>query len=122
MASLDERMADLEALTDKHAAAVAALRTDIGGLRLELRTDIAALRGDMATLRGDMALRSETVELRRELAGVRAEMATRSEISDLRGEMNHRFDAMDQKFIWLTGTQVATLLAVVGVLAGALLR
>jgi len=122
VASLDERVTNLEALTDKHAAAVAAVRTDIADLRLELRTEIAALRGDMATLRGDMALRSETVELRRDFAGVRAEMATRSEINDLRGEMNRRFDAMDQKFIWLTGTQVATLLAVVGILAGALLR
>ena len=95
MASLDERVANLEAQTDTHAIAVTALRADIADLRVELRTQIAAIRG---------------------------EMALRSEVSELRGEMNRRFDAMDQKFTWLTGTQVATLLAVVGILAGALFR
>jgi hypothetical protein len=69
-------------------------------LRTELRADMADLRHDM--MAGDAALRSE--------------------ITGLRGEMARRFDMMDQKFIWLAGTQVATLLAVIGVLAGALFR
>jgi len=49
-------------------------------------------------------------------------MALRSEVNELRSDMNRRFDAMDRKFMWLTGTQVATPLAVVGILAGALFR
>ncbi len=48
--------------------------------------------------------------------------AFRGEVHELRTEMNRRFDMMDQKFVWLVGTQIATLLAVVGVLAGALYR
>lgn len=59
------------------------------------------------------ALRAETREEFR---------AVRSEIADLRADMNRRFDMMDQKFTWFVGTQIATLLAVVGVLAGALYR
>lgn len=118
MASLEERVANLEAQTDKYVAAVAALRTDFAGLRLELRTEIA-------TLRGDMALRSETVELRRELAAVRGQMATRTDIADLRretgdlrGEMNRRFDLMDQKFVWVVGIMVSGFIAVIGALVG----
>lgn len=125
MASLDERVANLEAQTDKHAVAVAALRGDIGDLRVDLRTEIAALRGDMATLRGDMALRSETVELRRELAATRGEMATRTDVADLRremgdlrSEMNRRFDLMDQKFVWVVGIMVSGFIAVIGALVG----
>jgi hypothetical protein len=53
---------------------------------------------------------------------ITAGAALRVEINELRADMNRRFDMMDQKFTWFVGTQIATLLAVVGVLAGALYR
>jgi hypothetical protein len=66
------------------------------------------------------AVRSEIADLRRDmLAG---DAALRVEINELRADMDRRFDMMDQKFTWFVGTQIATLLAVVGVLAGALYR
>jgi len=59
----------------------------------------------------------------RSVDDLRADMrAFRGEFHELRTEMNRRFDLIDQRFIWLVGTQVATLIAVVGVLAGALYR
>ena len=68
-----------------------------------------------------------TDRLQQEVTNLRGEMhgefrAVRSEIADLRADMNRRFDMMDQKFTWFVGSQIATLLAVVGVLAGALYR
>jgi hypothetical protein len=36
--------------------------------------------------------------------------------------MNERFIAMDQKFTWLVGMQVASLVAVVGALVGSYYR
>ena len=78
----------------------------MGALRTELRTEMGALRTEMTDLRRDM---------------VAGDAALRGEINELRGEMGRRFDVMDQKFLWLAGTQVATL-AVIGVLAGALYR
>lgn len=106
MANLEERVTILEAHADKHTVAVEALRAEIADLRVELRTEIAAIRGEMP-------LRSDLTTLRAELRG---------EITELRAEMSRRFDGMDHEFIWLAGTQVATLLAVIGVLAGALYR
>ena len=99
-ASLEERVSIVEASSDTHARAIDGLRGEMAVLRTELRAEIADLRRDM--MAGDAALRSE--------------------ITEFRGEMARRFDMVDQKFIWLAGTQVATLLAVVGVLAGALFR
>ena len=71
----------------------AELRGDMSALRTELRGDMAALRTD---LRGDMA-------------GFRTDL----------GDLSRRTDRF---FIWLAGTQVATLLAVMGVLVGILYR
>jgi len=96
VASLEERVTIVEAQSDAHARA-------IDGLRIEM----AAMRTEMADLRRDM---------------VAGDAALRSEITELRGEMSRRFDMMDQKFLWLAGTQVGILLAVVGALAGALYR
>ena len=46
--------------------------------------------------------------------------------AELQGQMNQRFDAVDQKidrhFTWLVGIQVAVLVAVVGALAGSYYR
>ncbi|MBI3047056.1 MAG: hypothetical protein HYY76_01975 [Acidobacteria bacterium] len=109
MATLEERVAVVETQSDAHARAIEGLRAELAAVRSEMatRNDIAALRAEMADLRRDM------------MAG---DAALRAEITELRADMNRRFDVMDQKFLWLAGTQVATLLAVVGVLAGALYR
>lgn len=122
MANLDERVANLEAQTDKHALAVEALRTDIADLRVEVRTDIAGIRSDMA-------LRSETAELRREVAAVRdgmAGMATRSDLTELRNEMSRRFEIIDAKvdrhFVWLMGMMVTGFITVIGALVGVVYR
>ena len=46
--------------------------------------------------------------------------------ADLQGQMNQRFDAVDQKvdrhFTWLVGIQVAVLVAAVGALVGSYFR
>jgi VIT1/CCC1 family predicted Fe2+/Mn2+ transporter len=118
VASLNERVTNLESQSDKHAATIAALRTDIADLRLELRTDLAAVRGEMATLRGDMALRSETAELRREIAGVRGDMATRTDIADVRREIADLRAEVRGQFLWLAGAMITGFVAVIGALIG----
>lgn len=125
MANLEERVNIVEARSDAHARAIdgvgseiRALRTEMGALQTELRTEMGALRTELRTEMG--TLRTEMTDLRRDM--VAGDAALRSEITELRGEMSGRFDVMDQKFMWLAGTQVATLLAVIGVLAGALYR
>lgn len=108
----------------------------LADLRVELRTSVAELRTDIAAVRGDMMHRSEMTEMRREMAdlrkeigGVRSDMAHRSDVADFRGEMadlrrdmNERFVAVDQKFTWLGGIQVAGLIAVIGALVGSYYR
>jgi len=66
---------------------------------------------------------AHTEALIRTVDGIHADIADiRAELRGMRADMNQRFDMMDQKFVWLVGAQVATLIAVVGVLAGALYR
>jgi hypothetical protein len=52
------------------------LRTEISGVRTELKSDVASLRGEIASLRG---------ELKGDIADVRLEIA------ELRTEMHHMF-------------------------------
>lgn len=70
---------------------------------------IEAMQKDIAAIRADMA-----------------NMATRADVAALRTELKAEIGAlsvrMDRLFIWLAGTQVATLLAVIGLLAGVLYR
>lgn len=63
-------------------------------------------------------VRTTFAELRTEIA----QMVHRSEFMDFRREMNERFLAMDQKFMWLVGIQVAGLVAVIGALVGSYYR
>ncbi len=95
MANLEERVAIVEAQADRHATAIEGLRSDMSSLRVELRTEIAA---------------------------VRSEMALRSEMTEFRAEVRELARRWDRFFLWLAGTQVATLLAVIGVLMGILYR
>lgn len=89
---------------------------------------MASLEERVATVEGQTDGHTLAIDrLQQEVTNLRGEMhaefrAVRSEIADLRTDMNRRFDMMDQKFTWFVGTQLATLLAVVGVLAGALYR
>ena len=129
MADLDERISFMEAQSDAHARAIDGLRREVAAVRSDMatRAEMGALRAEMGALRTEMATRAEMAALRAEVADLRRDMmagdaALRSEIAGLRDEMGRRFDVMDQRFMWLAGTQVATLLAVVGVLAGALYR
>lgn len=118
MGSLEERVTIVEAQADAHTRAIDALRQDLAEFRVEARTDTASLRSE---LRSEIAaVRAEVADLRRDMMA--GDAALRVEINELRADMNRRFDMMDQKFTWFVGTQVVTLLAVVGVLAGALYR
>jgi fatty acid desaturase len=54
--------------------------------------------------------------VRQEVHGVR------QEVHDLRQDVTRRFEQVDQRFTWLVGTQVATLVAIIAVLVGALYR
>jgi uncharacterized coiled-coil protein SlyX len=75
-------------------------------ISLEDRLDHqVAMIADIRTMVGD--LRAEIRDLR-------------AEIRDLRQEMIRRLELGDQRFTWLVGTQVATLVAIVAVLVGAL--
>ena len=126
VANLDERVISLEAQADKHADAVDGLRTEMAGLRTDLRGEMDALRtelrGDMAALRtelhGDMA--ALRTEMRGDMVALRTEL--RSDMAGLRTDLGEMSRRTDRFFIWLAGTQVATLLAVIGVLVGVLYR
>jgi hypothetical protein len=81
------------------------LRTEISGVRTELKSDVASLRGEIASLRGELKgdiaeLRAENASLRTELKGdiadLRAELKgdiadVRLEIAELRTEMHQMF-------------------------------
>jgi hypothetical protein len=58
--------------------------------------------------------------LRSDMAALRTDL--RAEMADLRADMRELSRRWDRFFIWLGGTQVATLLAVIGVLVGILYR
>ena len=93
VANLEQRVTTLEGQADTHTIAVNNLRKEMFALRSELRGDMVALR----------------TELRSDIGGLRTDL----------GELSRRTDRF---FIWLAGTQVATLLAVIGVLVGILYR
>ena len=70
------------------------LRTEISGVRTELKGDIADLKDSLASLRGELKgdiadLRAENASLRTELKGDIADV--RLEIAELRTEMHHMF-------------------------------
>ena len=81
------------------------LRTEISGVRTELKGDVASLRGEIASLRGELkgdiaALNGGLASLRTELKGVIADLRAelkgdiadvRLEIAELRTEMHQMF-------------------------------
>ena len=60
--------------------------------------------------------------IRGDIAAIRGDMVHRSDLADLRNDMNQRFLAIDQKFTWVVGIQVASLVAVIGALVGSYYR
>ena len=136
MADIHQRVIGLEERAQAHDTGIGEVRRDIADLRVELRSDIATVRGEMAyrsdiaDLRAEIAgvrgeigdIRKELADVRSELSYIRGEMVHRSDLADLRNDMNQRFAAMDQKFTWLVGIQVAGLVAVVGALVGSYYR
>ena len=64
---------------------------------------------------------AHTEALIRTVDGIHADIADiRAELRGMRADMNRRFEIMDQKFTWVVGTQVATLVAVIGAMAATL--
>ena len=120
MADIHQRVTSLEERAEAHDTGIGEVRKDIADLRVELRTSVASLHTQISDLR--VELRTSVAELRTEIAAVRGDMVHRSDLADLRHEMNDRFLAMDQKFTWLVGIQVAGLVAVVGALVGSYYR
>jgi ferric-dicitrate binding protein FerR (iron transport regulator) len=97
-----------------------AMRDDFRNEMELLRKDV---RGEIADIRTEIGgIRSDNAAIWKEIAGIWKETARRSDIADLRAEMQEMSRRWDRHFIWLAGTQIATLLAVVAVLAGALYR
>ena len=70
--------------------------------------------GDQTAATAD--LRTSITELRSEVRDLRSEM--NSGFTALRSEMNRRFEAVDVKFTWLMGIQVAMLVTVLGAVVG----
>jgi hypothetical protein len=111
MATLEERVAALEARLDSHAM------------------NAADLRGAIVDLRAEMNRRFEQVDVRfiaidSRFAALEQHMNQR--FGALEQQMSVRFDAVDQKidrhFTWLVGIQVAVLVSVVGALVGSYFR
>ena len=132
MAGLEDRVGALEERMDHHAAMLGDIRSMVGDLRGDMRQLGSELRGEMGQLRNE--LRGEMGQLRGEMDQLRGETSQqggqlRGEMGQLRGElhgfrddMNRRFERVDQRFTWLVGIQMGTLIAIVGGLVGVIYR
>lgn len=100
MPDLDEGVIRLEERSDAHTRTMEHLRREMS----DLRHSVDGLRSEMHALRAEM---------RDDLAGFRADV--RHDFADLRA-------SMDRRFMWLTGIQVAGLVAVIGALVGTYYR
>jgi hypothetical protein len=104
MADVEDRVAALEERMDHHTAMLG-----------DLRDDVRQLRGEVVQLGGE--LRGEMRQLGSHLRGEMRQLG-----SDLRDDMNRRFEHIDQRFAWLVGIQMGTLVAIIGGLVGVLKR
>ncbi|OFW38776.1 MAG: hypothetical protein A3F70_00640 [Acidobacteria bacterium RIFCSPLOWO2_12_FULL_67_14] len=92
MPSIEERVAYLEGTVGEHNRMFSAIQDGMA----DLRTAIQDVRAGLTELRTDMNARFNQVD--------------------------QRFAQIDQRFIWMFGTQLAVLLAVIAALAGAYYR
>jgi uncharacterized protein (DUF3084 family) len=142
MPTLEERVAALEAKTDAHAMSGSDLRGALLGLQDEMHRLFAQVdhrfeqvdhRFEQVDHRFEQVdRRFEQVDRRFEQVDRRFEQVDRRfeqvdlRFAELQAQINHRFDAADQKvdrhFTWLVGIQVAALIAVVGALVGSYYR
>lgn len=135
MVSIAERVAFLEGQSGEQIAATDALRVmlvqigqDVNDLRGELRGSVTGLQGELRDAATKGELRDAVAGLLGELRNTVTKGELRDAVTDLRRGMDRRFELIDRRFerledkfdrrlTWLVGTQVATLLAVVGALA-----
>lgn len=96
MPSIEERVAHLEGTVGQHTRVFAEIQHGLA----DLRSGLTELRTDMNGRFGQMEARFTGMEQR----------------------FDQRFAQMDQRFIWMFGTQLAVLLAVIAALAGAYYR
>lgn len=99
MATSDDRVALLEERMDHHAEMLSDLRAEVHAFRGEMREELAAIRRSF-----------EQIDRRFEQVDRRFE------------QVDRRFEQVDQRFVWLVGVQLGTLVAIIGVLVGALYR
>jgi tetrahydromethanopterin S-methyltransferase subunit G len=128
LSTLEERVAALEARVDAHAMS----GSDLRGALLGLQDEMHRLFEQVEHRFEHVEHRFEHIDHRFKQVDRRFEQVDRrfeqmdQRFIDLQGQMNQRFDAVDQKidrhFTWLVGIQVAALVAVVGALVGSYYR
>ena len=97
MPTIEERIAFVEGRQQDHFAAIDDLRTTVRDFLAETARQFADIRDEFTKVRAE--IRDLRTELRGELSAHRAETS--------------------RQFTWLVGIQMATLVAMVGALAGA---
>ena len=124
MPTVEERLASLEAKVDT--------MSDLRNLIVELRADMNRRFDDVNRRFDDVNGRFDDVngrfgdvngrfgDVNRQFTELREDMNRR--FIELRGDMKSLDHKVDRQFIWLVGTQMALLLAVVGALIGAYYR
>lgn len=108
--SIEERVAYLEGTVGEHNRMFSAIQDGMA----DLRTAIQDVRAGLTELRTDMNARFAQVGQR---FGYLEERLT-----GMDQRFDQRFAQIDQRFIWMFGTQLAVLLAVIAALAGAYYR
>jgi predicted RNase H-like nuclease (RuvC/YqgF family) len=106
MSTSEERVALLEERMDHQVEMLADLRAEFHAFRNEMREELATIRRYFEQI----DRRFEQVDRRFEQVDRRFE------------QVDRRFEQVDQRFVWLVGVQMGTLVAIIGVLVGALYR
>ncbi len=139
MADIETRVSTLEGKMEEHSALIADLLRDIREGRDETARQFGDLRADISRQFDTMQRQCETMQ--RMVEALQTDMARRFDHVDARfqqvdgrfqqiegrfAQIDTRFLAIDEKidrhFVWVIGTHVAVLLAVVGALVGSYYR
>ena len=108
MPTVEERLAFVEGRQQDHFTAVDDLRTKVREFRADSTRQLTDVRADFTAHR---------VEVARQFGDVRDEIKNLR--TELRGELSAHRAETSRQFTWLVGIQMATLVAMVGALAGA---